>query len=110
MPIRHTDKIGKSMNELLVVISAELILLVSIVAMMIYDKRADVLSRHSTDETDYAASDGNGAKQARRRAEREKLRSRVVSAPEQNDEESIKPAARLRIEPFAQIPMIWPIT
>ena len=111
MPIRHTDKIGKSMNELLVVISAELILLVSIVAMMIYDRRADVLSRHSPDETDHAVSDSNRSKQAQRRVEQEKLRSRVVAAPEQNDEESISAtAARLRIEPFAQIPMIWPIT
>jgi hypothetical protein len=111
MPIRHSDKMGNSMNELLVIISAELILLMSIVAMMIHDRRADVLSRRCADETDDAASGRNRAKQMRRRVECEKLRSQAVPAPEQNEGELIKATAlRLRIEPFAQLPMILPIT
>ncbi|SDS99912.1 hypothetical protein [Bradyrhizobium canariense] len=111
MPIRHTDKMRKSMNELLVIIGAELILLVSIVAMMIHNRRADVLSRRCPDETDYAISDSSRAKQARRRVEREELRSQAVPAPEQNEEASVKAAAvRRRIEPFVLMPMILPIT
>jgi hypothetical protein len=50
------------MNELFVIIGAELILLASIAAMMIYNSRADVLSRWGADEIDHASSDGNRAR------------------------------------------------
>src|ERR1700754_2783327 len=40
------------MDELLVIIGAELILLASIVAMMVYGRRADVLSGRYFDEAD----------------------------------------------------------
>jgi hypothetical protein len=53
------------MDELLVIIGAELILLVSVVAMMIRSRRADVLSRRYPDETDYAASHSNSTNQPR---------------------------------------------
>jgi len=73
------------MDELLVIISAELILLVSIVAIMIHDRRADVLSRRCFDGGRYAASDSRGTERLRRRVEREreKLRPQALPAREQ---------------------------
>jgi hypothetical protein len=59
------------MVELLVIIGAELILLVSIVAMMVHERRVDVLS-HGWLETDYAVSDSSRAERPRRRVERER--------------------------------------
>jgi serine/threonine protein phosphatase 1 len=69
------------MDELLVIISAELILLVSIVAMMIHNRRAAALSR-SPDEGDYAGSGKSRTEQARPRVEREK-RPQALSSSEQ---------------------------
>jgi calcineurin-like phosphoesterase family protein len=68
------------MNGLLVIISAELILLVSIVAIMIHDRRADVLSRHCFDESRYAVLDSGRTERPRRRGEREKLRPQALPA------------------------------
>jgi hypothetical protein len=66
------------MNELLVVISAELILLAAVAAMMIHSRRADVLSRHCPDEVDYSASDSARAGLARWRFERDRLWSQAL--------------------------------
>jgi serine/threonine protein phosphatase 1 len=91
------------MNELLIIISAELILLVSIAAMMIHNRRADVLSRHGPDETHCAVSDGSRTKRAPRRLEREKLR-RALPAPEQatkdpsRQQRSQRPAVPVRAD------------
>jgi diadenosine tetraphosphatase ApaH/serine/threonine PP2A family protein phosphatase len=73
------------MDELLVIISAELILLVSIVAMMIHNRSrsAAAPSHRRSDVTDYAGSDKNRTKQARPLVEREKLRPRAPSSREQ---------------------------
>jgi hypothetical protein len=73
------------MNELLVFIGAELILLVSIVAMMVRDKRADVLSGRCFDEADYAVPDSGTTERLSRRGEREqrKLRPATLTSREQ---------------------------
>ena len=70
------------MEELLVIIGAELILLMSIMVMMIHQRQADVLTRYSFDNTDYAASDAGRNKWVRTGHEREKHIRRAPPARE----------------------------
>jgi serine/threonine protein phosphatase 1 len=65
------------MVELLVIIGAELILLVSIVAMMVHERRVDVLSHGCLDETDYA-------ERPRQRVERERDKLPSLAPPDRN--------------------------
>jgi calcineurin-like phosphoesterase family protein len=74
------------MNELLVFIGAELILLVSIVALMVHDRRADVLSGRSFDEADYTVPDsGRTERRPPRRTEHkhQKLQPRALTSRQQ---------------------------
>jgi serine/threonine protein phosphatase 1 len=71
------------MDELLVIISAELILLLSIAAMMIHHRSVDVLGRHRPDTIDHAGSLDRRTKRARPRIEDEKLRPRSLIGSEQ---------------------------
>jgi serine/threonine protein phosphatase 1 len=73
------------MQEILVIIGAELILLVSIMVMVIHDRRADVLRRRCFDETDYVVSGNRRTARPWLRTERqrENLGSRALPAQEQ---------------------------
>lgn len=62
------------MDELLVIISTELILLASIAVMTIRHRRTDVLNQRRSDAAGCAVVDGNRSDLVRRRVERERLR------------------------------------
>lgn len=90
-----TSKCGRSMNELLVIIGAELILLVSIVVLKIHNRRANAVAWRGPGETKYADLDNRRTKQTQRAAH-EKRRPQRVPAHMQRTE---NPLSRQRPGP-----------
>jgi hypothetical protein len=82
LPVAVAKNINKYMlDELLVIVGAELILLVSIAAMSLYGRRMDVLSgRHFSSATDRAVSQGWNIGRLRRWVEHERKVHRLKKA------------------------------